>query len=429
MPKKRLLILLTNPFAVLNMLHSGLVSALSLQYEVTIWSDKPLPDPPGEAKYILLSGAENPFPKENRAVWLLRTIQKSLFFSYFAIQTEAIRCNNKHHFGRNLASGIATLLVKAKLAGHILRFLRSSIRFATSNTRLAETMIFDGVISTSPLDVRENRVINGVGKPVRTLAMVISWDNLTSKGVINADHDAILVWNRYMEQEVQQQYRIYQQPLPSIFITGNPRFDRYFEPSEVRSSSNVLFATSAQIHFPEQTTIAAHLSEYASTRPHVSVTIRCHIFDDPAAYADLQSPKIRVEPAAVYNDIPFPNYLETLHKDLLTCHICVQVASTIRIDAAACNRHVVSIAYDGGATKVYHQSVRRFYDYTHQLPLNTLELDHRVYSKTQLFETLDNLLKIPTSEVSLRSQIRSFTHFDTPSAIDATLSAVEKWLA
>jgi hypothetical protein len=49
--------------------------------------------------------------------------------------------------------------------------------------------------------------------------------------------------------------------------------------------------------------------------------------------------------------------------------VCVNVASTLAIDAALSDTPVVGVAFDGVARPPYERSIRRAYDYTHYQPI------------------------------------------------------------
>jgi hypothetical protein len=63
---------------------------------------------------------------------------------------------------------------------------------------------------------------------LKTVAIITSWDNITSKAPLIIDFDQYLVWNRIMAQEVSDYYRI---PSSRVCEIGPPQFDFYFDPS------------------------------------------------------------------------------------------------------------------------------------------------------------------------------------------------------
>lgn len=64
---------------------------------------------------------------------------------------------------------------------------------------------------------------------------VASWDNLTNKGLIRLQPDAVILWNSNQREEAVQMHGI---PADRIFVTGAQRFDDWFaqEPSRNRDA-------------------------------------------------------------------------------------------------------------------------------------------------------------------------------------------------
>ncbi len=454
--RKRILLLVTNGFAATNVIHSGLIKQLANEWEIFILSDII-----GERELteintyfdIILKKIDLNIPQERPLLRIIRKIQKALFFRHFRIETQKIKeQSQKNSIGYliRLISGILYFLGLNKPA---LVSLRKILIKLSTNAKLYSQLNsynFQGIISSSPLDMRENTIVNSLKERVKSIAMVISWDNLTSKGVINADHDCVLVWNKFMKTEYELFYSPYKITQQKIAITGIPRFDGYFESKmdepgfhgdgkQIRQPEKIiLFTTSAATHFPTQAEIVLHLAEYAKMHQNCSILVRCHPGDDFSKYALFKNHK--------YVNVWFPfgptttkmrsgnfpqlDVLTTLKHMLLHCDVCINVASTIRLDAAACNKPLISIAYDGENDKPYHQSVRRFYDYSHQIPFNLLAVDKMVYSKKELFLALNNILfETRSTAQSNREKIKDFTHFTTASAIPTIVNFIDEWLS
>ncbi len=61
---------------------------------------------------------------------------------------------------------------------------------------------------------------------IKSMICVASWDNLTNKGLIQADADAVLVWNEFQKHEAVRYHSVD----PSrIVVTGAQTFDAWFE--------------------------------------------------------------------------------------------------------------------------------------------------------------------------------------------------------
>lgn len=454
--KKRILLLITNSYAATNVIHSGLIKPLAEQYEVYIISDliheKEIVEI-NDHFQITIFKVDILIPLENRLIRLLRQFEKALFFHFFKIETQEIKEKNKELWYSFLISSGQKLIDSLHLSSALLQFLRKKIILFTSHNLFLKDLYnynFYGVISSSPLDIRENIIVNFLQeKKVLSLAMIISWDNLTSKGVINADHDYVLVWNDLMKNEYERFYSLFKPSKSQVCITGVPRFDIYFKDLSDKHSAFgfrkkhsiddsdhvILFATSAIVHFPNQIDIAGHLLEYATQKKNIKIIIRCHPGDNYQLYNRFSDeknlivwhPHYRQNAGSVSGWMPDLNMLNSLAEMLKHCTVCINVASTIRLEAAVCNKPNISIAYDGDLKPDFYHSVKRFYAYSHQLPLNKAGIDNLANSKRELFHLLDKALS-DSSSFNNTDKIKEFTYHTGPFAVSATMKYINQWL-
>lgn len=88
-------------------------------------------------------------------------------------------------------------------------------------------------VFTSTL-IHENKDINilkgAAAKGIRKIAFVVSWDNLSSKGMFLVKPDKLLVWGEEDAKTAQKEHDI---PEESIVVTGAPQFDQYFIPDHI----------------------------------------------------------------------------------------------------------------------------------------------------------------------------------------------------
>jgi hypothetical protein len=86
------------------------------------------------------------------------------------------------------------------------------------------------VVVASPTNMRFSeeaeyiRAAKALGIP--TVVSILSWDNLTTKGLCHIVPDLTLVWNRTQLKEATRIHRI---PADQIVVTGSPFFDKWFE--------------------------------------------------------------------------------------------------------------------------------------------------------------------------------------------------------
>lgn len=143
---------------------------------------------------------------------------------------------------RNLQDKNPTLLLKSlKLAGrflqkagshqsfegflnrHLLRYSRSS-EARKRLQRLHPSL----VVSTGPHRYEEPAVIGeAVNLGIPVMAMITSWDNLTTKGRMLFNYDAYLVWSEQMKRELLRFYP-HARSVP-VYVVGAPQFDVFFQ--------------------------------------------------------------------------------------------------------------------------------------------------------------------------------------------------------
>jgi hypothetical protein len=451
--RKRILLLITNEFAALNVIHSGLINELAHTYDIHILSNFIKVGEISEINARLgtdIQHLDRPLPTETRLIKTLRWVEKAVFFYHFQIKTQQIKELDETGILKYLRKSILFITSLLNINLFILRILRKIIIRPSRNASMKRDLLdlrFDGVISSSPFDIRENQVVNDLALPA--LALVISWDNLTTKGLINANHDHLLVWNKFMAEEYEKFHKPVSLNEEKVHITGIPRFDLYFRPETSRRTDSdfkatfgmepqdkfILFATSAVKHFPNQIDIVNHLVAYTRDKPNLKIIVRCHPGDNPSRYHILKKHShVKIWASAPVNSscseqlAPYSPLL-SLAEMLQCCQVCVHVASTLRLDAAACNRPVISVAYDGDLVLPYRSSVARLYAYSHQIPLNKLNIDVMVFSKSQLYAALDaTLFETPPAQPNYRNRVKEFIHFTEPDSIRATMNVLREWL-
>nr|WP_295926189.1 CDP-glycerol glycerophosphotransferase family protein [uncultured Dyadobacter sp.] len=443
--KGNILIIITNIFAAINVIHSGLLKKLEEEYTVLIMSDVITHRDAGHLNAHFQTTMQlipTPIPHVDKPVRWLRISQKLLFYSFFKIETLDIKMMQRSRLLRRIILTISenhTILHLIRLVLILTRKILIRLLTRPQRYSILSRHRFLGVISTSPLDIRENEVVNSL--KIKKAPIVISWDNLTSKGLINADHDLIIVWNSSMADEYRRFYSIFGIN-GQIRITGIPRFDIYFREKScapqrqliVRPEEKIiLFATSATRHIACQRYILEHLIEYASTKSNLVIWVRCHPGDDQAAYQQFAHiPNLHLispfQDSLFNGRIPPPDFLQSLEAQLRACHVCVQIASTMRLDAAACDKPVISVVYDARDNS-HHRSAARLYDYSHQVRLNNLRIDHRVHTRQELFRCLNDILSAPDGTPDYKNSITAFIHHAKPVSTELTKQFIYRWLS
>lgn len=447
--QKHILILITNPFAMINVIHSGLMGELTKYYRISVMSDL-VTDADIERfnKHFQLNlrRLQTSIPAIPKPLKWLRIVQTLLFGHFFNLETIRIKVMERSSFFHWLFYLSRKSHILTFLSGWMLVFIRNWLIRHTTRSSLYATFAaydFQAVLSTSPLDLHENAIANSLKSyGIPCISIIISWDNLTSKGVINSKSDMVLVWNNPMSLEYQRFYSIFGDNA-EVRIAGIPRFDAYFRnpPNRHSSLANtfrinpqaqvIFFSTGAVKHHSCQNYIIRDLLEYAENRPEIMILVRCHPGDDMRRYncfTDIQNLYFFQPFGENTSQVPPIEFLEILHSQLTSCDVCVQVASTMLLDAAACNKPCISIAYDALPETHYAGSVRRFYDYSHQLPLRDLTKEHVAYNRMELFSKLDAVLATLNAPKDWTNVIKPVIHPCIPDSVRLTTQYIREWL-
>jgi hypothetical protein len=90
------------------------------------------------------------------------------------------------------------------------------------------------IVVASPINMRYSEEVEYIKAAqalgIPTVVPVLSWDNLTTKGLFHIIPDLTLVWNQAHFDEAVSIHRV---PPEKIVITGSPFFDKWFEAADV----------------------------------------------------------------------------------------------------------------------------------------------------------------------------------------------------
>lgn len=426
---------LPNHWAIKNFLQAGVLGSLQEEADFVAFAAMSKIESLKEVcQYLELRNILfHPYPefKETAVFHQARLLQKSLLFEHHEFATERIA--KKSYRGRRSRSHI----MMSALVGPIARspLGPSLIHFATrvrENHTFVPEIRFDRMPSaflvTNPVDFREDMFVRWCQQnKVPTLTLVPSWDNLSSKGAIHRAYDSVMVWNEEMQEEVRRIYPNY--ALHQIPIVGVPRFDAYREslPASFQKASlwpelgldpnkkTILFANTASRSFKYQPEVIRHVSEAIGSGELSScqLLVRLHPHDDPQLYESLRAmPNTVVWPALNQFEAAFgvessppANDLLMLAAMMRQCDVVLNAASTIALDAAVCDKPIISVAYDGDAKLSYFDSILSAYEYTHQQVFLRAEAAVLVHNKEEMIKAILEALAAPELRRGARAQL------------------------
>lgn len=280
--------------------------------------------------------------------------------------------------------------------------------------------------STNPFDVRELPLLRSAQfRNIPTVAMILSWDNITSHTLLPTRFERILVWNTFLRNQLVQYYRYRPN---EITITGIPQADAYYRPSSPISRDEfirqiggdprkalITYTTAPQIISPHEPEIITSLLELITAgkliRPS-QLLIRIHPRDIAARYQRLMKPGVLInEPgqrSSAFDDKWDPQRSDIVHlaNTLRYSDVIINVASSMNIDAAPFDRPVVNIAFDGPRSVPYLHSVRRYYTgYTHYIAMMRCGGSWLVQSPDELLTAINTYLAHPETHRAGRQRV------------------------
>lgn len=228
---------------------------------------------------------------------------------------------------------------------------------------MAPTMVWS-TFCVTPLEYPYYLAARDLGIPIVT--SILSFDNLTSRSAI-PPYDHYFVWHEGMRTQLQRLYP--ETPRDRITVTGTPQFDFHRDPAYRLSRAEtlgalglgadaryVLYAASFVGLAPDEPLLVRRLAELMQRTPSLrdlSLVVRIH----PLETRDRWRPVTDVFPNVVVQTawetppdrdgwtLATPNDQARLVSALAHAEMCVNVASTMTLDAALLDRPVIGIDF------------------------------------------------------------------------------------
>jgi hypothetical protein len=271
------------------------------------------------------------------------------------------------------------------------------------------------------------RMANKVKVP--TIALVSSWDNLTSKAFFPFSLDSLVVWNNVLKNEAIELFNFQKE---KIFTSGIPRYDLFFRKEGFGSKieflkkfgldSNkklIMYGTGSSttgMSILDPVTPEPNIAKYIADQinlgviPNTQLIVRLHPQANPDHYNEL------INLPNVYLQIPgkksaFHDRLFSMSDDiefgetLLFSDVVVNFASTITIDAAVFNRPIVCANFDMNGKRPYKISPKRIYEFDHYAKLLTCNGVHLAPTKEDMIQGIIEYLQNPNKDQEGRRKI------------------------
>jgi hypothetical protein len=222
---------------------------------------------------------------------------------------------------------------------------------------------------------------------IKVACWINSWDNLYSKAAYFTQYDHYFVWSERMRQELLRYYP--ETHGKSITVTGVPHFDWYHMPEmllprekfcqQLQLDSKrpiILYATATPYLAPAEDLIVKRLATDLE-KPEFSVRpqmiLRLHPGEAGGRFKDHQFGRsVRVQIPNKRGNGKLDKFYPTTKENqefvntIAHADVVINLASTITLDAAICDRPVINIAYDLSPNLRYQARLNQYYtEYDH----------------------------------------------------------------
>lgn len=423
--KKKILICITNGWAVRNFVHTGIVNNLNKNYEVSICTTPrlyefflDLKDKKSINGVFLIQDNENYFWKR------LRQLKKLILQSNFQVSTAILKSQYSMPF--NFMSPMIKIFWQLLGLFSSNKFIYLIERFEKayrSRSLTADEKLFDLLVLGEPFDPRELQMQRSFDKEsIKTISIVQSWDNTSTKGRILSCASKILVWGDYQKDEVIKFYPEFDKD--NVIPVGLPQFEIYKRNTEKNYFEKrkfflenlsisyrkkiILFATGAEkIGGLNEPKICEFIAEELNNRLknlNCHLLIRLHPADKSIRYKNLiDNASVTICEASIPSNqilqdwLPPQEELSKLMNFLKYSDVSINTASTMTLDSMAMNTPVVNIGFDMLETH-NRLSCKRFYKYHHWLPLIESDALNIATSPEDLIEMIAVSINRPSSK-------------------------------
>ena len=285
------------------------------------------------------------------------------------------------------------------------------------------------VVSTYPINFLEAKFLFAAKQAgTSTLIHLLSWDNITSKGIFPVIPDHFIAWGKVMYQELKAYYDVSDQ---QVQVCGVPHFDHHIKVKQKPGYRNLLkqlsldpdrpylfVAMSSPRFAPHEIDIVEWLAKAVKDNvfgEEIQLIVRPHPQNVQGALSDrkwikrlddLVGSRVAIDyPQLVKSKVRWSmqkSDMDHLSNLLLGCSICLNSGSTVSIDALIMEKPVILTSFDGDEDLYYWKSARRLVDYTHQKKFVDLGGAEVVSSYEELKNTVFKYLANPDHRLEKR---------------------------
>ena len=296
---------------------------------------------------------------------------------------------------------------------------------------LLDSLQLNAIISTRPVDEMEIYLLEAARRlNIHRIFYILSWDNITSKGIFPVLANSYLTWGPIMNEELQEYYGVSE---GDMYFTGVTHFDVHAKlndrslgiPNLLSSiglndmKPYLFFTMSASYFAPNEIDIVEHLAcqvEHNAFGEEMQLVVRPHMANLMADRSDqswLKRLKALKSNRVVVDFPDSDNSLLTWYmaKDdmirlstlLHGATVCLNSGSTVAIEAIYLDRPVIITAFDTEHWPFW-SSARRLRDYVHLQKLFSLGACLLVDDLQQMDEAIAEYISHPEMHAQARKR-------------------------
>lgn len=303
--------------------------------------------------------------------------------------------------------------------------------YKPSAAKLLSELKVDAIISTRPVDEMEIFLLEAARRlDIQKIYYILSWDNITSKGIFPIKADFYLTWGPIMNEELQEYYAIGENKTRNTGVTHFDIHARVKEGqiqvsdllSEIgldRLKPYLFFTMSASYFAPNEIDIVEHIAKQVESNhfgEDMQLVIRPHmanLMSDRSDQSWLRRLE-RINTNRVRVDFPdSDNSLLTWYMakgDMIRlsgllngASVCLNSGSTVAIEALYLDRPVVITAFDTELWPFWN-SAKRLREYTHLKKLFDTNSCVLVDSLSEMDKAINEYLIDPSKDAANRKK-------------------------
>jgi hypothetical protein len=261
------------------------------------------------------------------------------------------------------------------------------------------------------------------GMPI--VANVISWDNMSTKTLLDEFADVFLIWSEEMEEDFTGTVPFLRNC--SRVIVGSPQFEPIIErrglvPREEffrrhgldPDKKLILYTTGSVTIFPREQACLDHVLGYWRDHLHerANIMVRMHPKDRQGRYEEVQRkfPEVPFTLAGLTLSsedewLPVRSDIDLLVNQLHHCDVVVNVASTMTLEGFAIDKPAINIGFTLGSTGSARYPMEDYYKSRHYSDIVDSGAARLVNDFDELFAAIDEILERGARDVAMQRQI------------------------